>query len=659
MKKSTLYIVIAAVAIIGIGGYFLINKKDISEITSDKTIESDYRVESGQRLVLKNNATLTIKGDFEALGEIECENGSVRIIVEGNATIDSNISCQNPQARTGEETPNGIYIIAKNSFTFSKNARLESNGNIQIVENSNLLAQSEADVEKLFNEAAQNTGEGKRIGPFSSEAEEEVGVSNVVSEIYAKSQIQNDQKENNSFFGINAAHADSHTVVIGGKISVTTPPQGMKRIVVFLFPTANKLSFESFELTGPDGRAGQDDKESSCNAKGQKGEDAFRMLVIAPNIAVNDFTLKLGSGGKGGDAETKKDCDHGIAIGGKGGEPSNFKMIAQNDFSINGSFMITPGRGGEGGMSKAFGKDGGPKEKGGDATSNAGDGGNNNKTLNVGGVVSGTENVQFGSAIGGNGGNAIAMPGKGGDGEKCGEKGGDGGKGSATGGKGGNASLKVSGGAVRSLDSEDAGGKGGDAESKGGKGGNGGNCDSKGPGGNGGKGGDADSKFGKGGMGTDKNGDDGKNNNQTGGDGGNGGDGCKEGKGGKGGKGIPPGVDGKDGKNVCIIDEETKDVMIVPSATPSPKTEASPEPKPTPEEKIIIKAIKYQGKFLPVDQLIIENEEGCGADHWHAKIGAVRATDNSMIGDPGPQCGYGKVKENPAIDIEVSANFKI
>lgn len=63
-----------------------------------------------------------------------------------------------------------------------------------------------------------------------------------------------------------------------------------------------------------------------------------------------------------------------------------------------------------------------------------------------------------------------------------------------------------------------------------------------------------------------------------------------------------------------------------------------------------VKAIEYNGKHLPVDQLIVESEAGCGADHWHAATGSVTATDGSKVADPGPQCGYGKVKDRPVID---------
>lgn len=66
-----------------------------------------------------------------------------------------------------------------------------------------------------------------------------------------------------------------------------------------------------------------------------------------------------------------------------------------------------------------------------------------------------------------------------------------------------------------------------------------------------------------------------------------------------------------------------------------------------------VRAILFNGKYLPLDQLMIENEKGCGADHYHAKQGMVRATDGSFVSDPGPQCGYGKVKDRPTVEVEV------
>lgn len=68
----------------------------------------------------------------------------------------------------------------------------------------------------------------------------------------------------------------------------------------------------------------------------------------------------------------------------------------------------------------------------------------------------------------------------------------------------------------------------------------------------------------------------------------------------------------------------------------------------------MITVIEYNGKFLPVSQLIVEDEVGCGDKHWHAERGIVTATDGSKVPDPGPQCGYGKVKDRPSKNIPAS-----
>jgi hypothetical protein len=170
-------------------------------------------------------------------------------------------------------------------------------------------------------------------------------------------------------------------------------------------------------------------------------------------------------------------------------------------------------------------------------------------------------------------------------------------------------------------------------------------CPLKSSGGNGGKGGDASVTIGKGGVGTTENGRDSEVEDQIGGAGGNGGDGCGPGKGGKGGSGIPNGPDGVDGARKCPDTEKKTEVMISPSGTPVTPPPAISEKK--------VKVILYKNAHLPVDQLIIENEVGCGADHWHAAKGVVRSVEGQFVPDPGPQCGYGKVKDNPTFDFGI------
>lgn len=67
--------------------------------------------------------------------------------------------------------------------------------------------------------------------------------------------------------------------------------------------------------------------------------------------------------------------------------------------------------------------------------------------------------------------------------------------------------------------------------------------------------------------------------------------------------------------------------------------------------------IEYNGKYLPTSQLTVQDEEGCGGEHWHAaRGGAVTATDGTLVADPGPQCGYGKLSEKPSRSIPAPNN---
>lgn len=76
----------------------------------------------------------------------------------------------------------------------------------------------------------------------------------------------------------------------------------------------------------------------------------------------------------------------------------------------------------------------------------------------------------------------------------------------------------------------------------------------------------------------------------------------------------------------------------------------------TEEKKPQIKVIRYQGKHLPVEFVHTftgASKEECDAEeHWHANAGSVRATDGTVMVDPGG-CGYGKTKANPVIEIEL------
>ncbi len=86
---------------------------------------------------------------------------------------------------------------------------------------------------------------------------------------------------------------------------------------------------------------------------------------------------------------------------------------------------------------------------------------------------------------------------------------------------------------------------------------------------------------------------------------------------------------------------------------------AIPEPEPEPEPQITtISAIAYQGTHIPFDQLRAYSSEGCECcdeAHYHAINGAsVTAVDGSVFQDPFADCGFGKVSENPVVQIETN-----
>ncbi len=659
MKNTLTSIVV--LALVAVGAYYLFSGSGPKQVyASDTTLPKNTVITGRQEVTLKSGATLTVKGNLEINGTLTCDGGPLSLVVEGEISANGTISC---------EGGGGINIVAQNKITFGKDVKVVSDGSVQIVDESAKLASSEAAIEALYRETGENSGEGTRIGPMIEGGKVGSGVSVIAPKSSDSTAF--------SFFGLvhvaeaqseNATDKNGNTlpgVVVSGTwtigdgaappsgVDVNTPGKKVKKIILnFDFGVGGKVTLKDFHLVGPKGRAGEDDEGKSCDAKGEDGENAFRFRVQAQDITLDNFRLELGDGGQGGFAETQKECDPGIARGGKGGEAGNFKMTAIGTIQIN-AFHIVPGIGGAGGSAIANGKNGEngcPGKKGADATATGGEGGKNKKELAVAGGVSGIGNVTIDNVLGGFGGYATANPGKGGDGTACKCGGGAGGKGTATAGKGGDASLF-------GIAGTSEGGDGGDASSHGGLGGNGGSCGVNVPkGGAGGKGGDAKSTFGKGGMSTTL-GTDGTVKDETGGNGGNGGDGCGEGKGGKGGIGNPPGKNGADGKRICmeekpktIIDTGGTGAGVESSGTGTVGGGTSEQQK---QPKKYVQAIKYQNKYLPVSELIIENEVGCGADHWHAARGVAIATDGTKVPDPGPQCGFGKVRDLPTMQVEV------
>lgn len=548
--------------------------------SSHTTIPGDLTVASGTAAVVDNDAVLTVQGNLTVDGTLRCNGKPLNVAVQGSVTINGTVSCERPASLASGELGDAISVLATKGLTVGAKAQVIANGHVQFVSQLESFATSTDEVEKVFAEAAQPTGK-PRIGPFTpleQVPEGTPGRPQAVLPAWLKPFVAT-AKAQEPATDIRGEEVPD-TVRIGGRwyvgepgmapppgLSIPTPPPGIKKIIVLFDFGGDDVTFQDFFLSGPDARPGTDDVGKSCDAKGGQGENAMRMNVTGQNITINNFTLELGDGGKGGTAETTKDCDPATATGGEGGQAGNFKMVAAEGFAITGEFTIVSGKGGQGGAAIAHGKtgkDGCDGEKGGDATATGGKGGDNTKVLTANGV-SGTDNITIRATIGGDGGPGTANGGNGGNGTGPDCNGGDGGKATATGGAGGNTT---------SNRFESRGGNGGDATAKPGQGGNGGQGSQTEDGGNGGKGGDASANGGAPGTGKTANGEDGKVLANTGGDGGNGGDGCQPGAKGLGGSGEPNGQDGVDGKNLCP--GQATNTSVMPPANTNTSTTGEP-----------------------------------------------------------------------------------
>ena len=593
-KRGTLIITIAVVFLIVVSYFWYLTSGDMIKqviwrgggqdvsVVSDTTL-NDLTVADGETYVIKDDSTLTVDGNLTVNGTMQCENGSLNVSVKGNLTVNGILICEIPQELADDDLGVGISIVAEGDVEFTKDSYVISNGHVVLAESKEGLIESQEKLDELYEEAAKDEGEGPRIGPFIpiSISTANPKIASATEKVEVKPEVIMpsedsivDKFKNLIIPGAQAAaqpavDADGNpvpnTVRVGGTwivgnpaapppggIPIPEPPKRIKRILVVYNFGGRNMSLDDLILWGPDGKRGNDVK-AGCDITAGDGDNAFRMNVVASNITINKFDLHLGNGGRGGDAETDKNCDPGKATGGNGGEASNFRFRAVNRINITGAMIIFPGQGGVGGTATAHGKDGKvgcPGEKGGDAIAVGGIGGDNKKGLKVKGNVQGIDQIEINDIVGGFGGKAIARAGNGGDGNACCD-GGNGGKATATGGKGGDAASKT----ARAL-----GGDGGDVTAVGGKGGNGGDC-VKNKGGNGGKGGDATGTPGAGGQGSAINGAEGAVDAENGGDGGNGGDGCPEGTGGLGGAAATPGKKGADGKKVVLCE--------------APKTEAT------------------------------------------------------------------------------------
>lgn len=515
-------------------------------------------------MVISNGNTVTVTGGecLHFMSDLTIEDGATFqglnddfcIIVHGNLICNGTILYSGPEEFPSEQDANSLQLVLKGGADFGDTSVVTGNGNIYIVDD-----------------------EVELIPPEDVETETD---NDTNPEEYAQNWMPEDTGESGGGKGATMVHkTTSRTVYYGPRPgqrwiihgdwgSIPPQPKNVTRVVLRAHQANGEMHFQNFNIEGPPGKPGAD-KTGGCSVVGGDGEDnRFRLRMHASRqMTFTSSTIKLGDGGRGGNATTDANCcPTAYAKGGKGGKPSNrFRFTAGvgGNIDMSGTFNFNPGNGGKGGEATAMagpGKDGCPPEKGCDATAIGGEGGEVPRWgAQVRGNVTGLGNMTMGQAEGGQGGAGIAVAGPGGS-DTCecedgGTGGAEGGTADATGGNGGDAqSGSVPGGAGGGGCKS---GDGGEAEAYGGDGGGGLSCEKE-PGSDGGKGGDATATSGDPGTASGTSGsiEQGEQSAASayGGDGGDGGDGWGPGAGGKGGTATAEGnpateEDGEDGED--------------------------------------------------------------------------------------------------------------
>lgn len=436
-------------------GYFLYSNvyNSKSYIDHDTVIKGNYQVEKNKDVVMVAGSKLTVEGDAVIDGKLECDKGPIYLEVKGNTQINGSVGCKRESEETSNKVGMGIVLITTGKVEFSNSANIATNGHIQIADSLENIAKTEEEIDKIYEEALSDTNQGAmRIGPFITGSDQS-------NQRKSKKQSLNiNNFSPNTDFIKTAQAADTKAdVTLNGHWKIDPPPQGVKRLIFYINEKAKSIEING-SIEGPKGRDGKDIKEGcdinipkteeddqKSGGHQTKDKDALVTRIRAGKVYLGEFTLKLGDGGKGGDAVTNQNCyPQASAVAGNGGKSGNLKITAETEITVKNKFTIIPGKGGRGGDAIAYGKsgtDGDPAQDGGSVSARGGNGADNIVSLRSVGNVNGLDKVYVDSVVGGDGGDAIANPGNGGNatGKNC--YGGLKGATQAIAGKGGKASF--------------------------------------------------------------------------------------------------------------------------------------------------------------------------------------------------------------------------
>lgn len=401
------------------------------------------------------------------------------------------------------------------------------------------------------------------------------------------------------FFGNQGAGAGPDPAASG--VDGVTGTPGADGRAVKLFVDGNATFAGSTTVWGQEGGRGGNGvaPASSTNLTttgGAGGRGGLIRIYTTGNLIYQGMgnVVRAGRGGNGGSATATTTTNAALgakgpsatANGGAGGEPGLIDIKSSNGIIIQPNALLLeliPGLGGNATATGARGADATAlqaAQEGGDATANAGKGGNTPDARLTSAGVNGAPTF---NANGARGGDASASAGNGGDGLKPNKDGGKGGRPTSVAGGGGDARLRDQNNALI--------GNGGDAGSASFKFGNGGlgwaDCvpGQEEPGGHGGDGASLSAiNRGRGGTGILP-GADGKHTYENLGNGGNGGRGAGPGRGGRGGTGHALGAG---------------DTGIPPLFNPgTPGVDCTPPPPPADEDVDIRIDLPVQSGAVP------------------------------------------------------------
>ena len=167
-SKNALFLILAVIVVIVIFGiiWFLNQEKTAAVYDADTTLNESLTVLSGERILIKNGAVLSINGDLTVDGKLECDNGPLSVIVAGNLTVNGELRCERDEEIADDDIGIGIALVVSGNVEFSQDSVVATNGHFQLVDDEAKLATTEEEIDAIYEDAGADSGEGLRLGPF-------------------------------------------------------------------------------------------------------------------------------------------------------------------------------------------------------------------------------------------------------------------------------------------------------------------------------------------------------------------------------------------------------------------------------------------------------------------------------------------------------------